>query len=146
MTIYRKIFKVKTVGCRAEGNLRPVWSDEIATIMPGVSYVVHKYNEIEGWCICECWVSDHPIRNHQRTMTDLETLATQPCVIEVLASYPGTLPILGILSISGGGSPESVDKEKKTLVFKGKSMKFKRMEKQRRTDGKEEDSYILDEG
>lgn len=146
MTIFRKIYKVATVGSRAEGNLRPAWADEMPDIMPGVSFVVHEYNEGEGWCICECWVSDHPIRNHQRNMSDLETLATEPCVIEVLPSHSSSPPILGILSLSGGGSPESVDLEKKTLVFKGKTMSFKRVEKNRRTDGQEEDLYILDEG
>ncbi len=146
MTIFRKIYKVKTVGSKQEGNLRPEWSDEISSLMPGISYVVHEYNEAEDWCICECWVSDHPIRNHQRNMSDLETLATEPCVIEVLPSHSSSPPILGILSLSGGGSPESVDLEKKTLVFKGKTMSFKRVEKNRRTDGQEEDLYILDEG
>jgi len=144
--IYRKIFKVRTVGSRETSDLRPEWADEMPNIMPGVSFVVHEYDEIEGWCICECWVSDHPIRNVARNMSDLEALATEPCVIEVLPSHLLSPPILSILSLSGGHSPESVDLKKKTLVFKGKIMAFKRVEKNRRTSGEEEDLYILDEG
>lgn len=146
MTIFRKIYKVATVGSRAEGNLRPAWADDMPDIMPGVSFVVHEYNEAEGWCICECWVSDHPVRGVARNMSDLESLATEPCVIEILSAHPSSPPTLAVLSLSGGHSPESVDLEKKTLVFKGKTMSFKRVEKNRRTDGQEEDLYILDEG
>ena len=144
--IFRKIFKVKTVGSREEtGDLRPAWADDMPNMMPGVSFVVHEYDENEGWCICECWVSDHPIRNIARNETDLETLATEPCVIEVLSTHPLSPSILAVLSLSGGDSLESVDLENKTLVFKGKTMSFKRVEKNRTSAG-EEDQYILDEG
>ena len=146
MTIFRKIYKVATVGSRAEGNLRPAWADEMPDIMPGVSFVVHEYNEDEGWCICECWVSDHPIRVVARNMSDLEALASHESVIEVLTDHPLSPEVLGILSLSGGHSPESVDLKKKTLVFKGKTMSFKRVEKHRTTAGIEEALYILDEG
>lgn len=144
--IYRKIFRVRTIGSRQTSNLRPEWADTMPDLMAGVSFVVHQYNETEDWCICECWGSDHPIRGVARNMSDLESLATEPCVIEVLSEHPLSPPTLAVLSLSGGHSPESVDLEKKTLVFKGKTMSFKRVEKHRTTAGIEEDHYILDEG
>lgn len=137
---------MKTIGSRETLDLRPEWADDMPTIMPGVSFVVHEYNEKKGWCICECWVSDHPISGIPRNMSDLEALESHESVIEVLTQHPLSPEILGILSLSGGHSPESVDLKKKTLVFKGKTMSFKRVEKNRRTDGIEEDLYILDEG
>ena len=79
-------------------------------------------------------------------MDDLQALASDESVIEVLTEHPLSPEVLGILSLSGGHSPESVDLEKKTLVFKGKTMSFKRVEKHRTTTGIEENHYILDEG
>ena len=141
--IYRKIFRVRTVGSKQTSDLRPEWADEMIS---GVSMVVYEYNYEEGWCVCECWVSDHPIRGTPRNMDDLEALASDESVIEVLTKHPLSPEILGILSLSGGHSPESVDLKKKTLVFKDKIMSFKRVEKHRTTAGLEEDHYILDEG
>jgi hypothetical protein len=134
---------VQTVGNKQEGNLRPEWADRM---IPCVSMVAHEYNYEEGWCICECWVSDHPIRGTPRNMDDLQALASDESVIEVLTEHPLSPEVLGILSLSGEHSPESVDLEKKTLVFKGKTMSFKRVEKHRTTAGIEESHYILDEG
>lgn len=146
MTVFRKIFKVKTIGNQKTGNLQPAWTDELSTIAPGVGMTVHEYNEAEGWCVCELWTSDHNIRSVIGKETDLDGLTTHPSVIEVLTSHPSSPPKLAILSLSGEGSLESVDLEKEELVFKGKTMKFKRVVKQKRTSGEEEDSYILDEG
>lgn len=146
MTVFRKIFKVKTIGSQKTGNLQPAWTDELLTIAPGVGMTVHEYNEAEGWCVCELWTSDHNIRSVIGKKSDLDGLATHPSVIEVLTSHPLSPSKLAILSLSGGGSPESVDLEKKTLIFKGKTMPFKRVEKNRTTSGVEEDHYILDEG
>lgn len=145
MTIHRKIFKVKTVGSRAEGNLRPAW--DMVTIMPGISSVIHEYNEAEGWCICECWGCDNSkIRNVARNMADLNSLASNEHVISVESSHALSPTILASISLSGGASPESVDREKKELVWKGKTIKYLRIEKNVRTDGKEEELFILDEG
>ena len=146
MTVFRKIFKVKTIGSQKEGNLQPAWTEELLTIAPGVGMAVHEYDEAEGWCVCELWTSDHNIRSIIGKKIDLDGLATHPSVIEVVTSHHLSPPKLAILSLSGGGSLESVDLEKKTLVFRDKTMSFKRVEKNVRTSGEEEDLYILDEG
>lgn len=147
MTIHRKIFKVKTQGSRAAGNLRPGW--EMAEIMPGVSTVVYEYNEAEGWCICECWVSDHPSKGHPRNKSDLDSLATNPLVIEVLTSYPLSPPLIGRLAISDNAALlESIDEKEKKIKLKNKAekMSFKRKFKEKDTGGKEHTKYVLDEG
>lgn len=141
--IFRKIFKVKTVGSRKQGNLRPEWSENLP---PSTSMVVYEYNEAEGWCICECWVSGHPIRTVPRTMADLNELAKESCVIEVLLSHPLSPIVVGRLSCTKNIDVTEVDDVKKTLKRKGKPMTFKYTRKKRGTHGREEEQYVLDEG
>lgn len=141
--IYRKLFRVKTVGSKQEGDLRPEWSGRLP---PSISMVVHEYDYVTQTCVCECWGSDHPIRAVSRNMSDLEELAKDPCVVEVLDTHPSSPEVIGVLSLSGGHSPESVDKAKKKLTFKGKTMSYKRIKKHKTTSGEEEELFILDEG
>lgn len=147
MTIYRKILKVKTQGSRAKGNLQPAW--EMAQIMPGVSTVVHEYNEKEGWCICEVWCSDHEGRGTKRSKAELDSLDTHESVIGVLTSHPLSPTIIGrVHRLSSDPTIETVDKENKEIKHKGKEkkIKFKREHKMKDTGGKEITKYILDEG
>lgn len=148
MTIYRKILKVKTTGNRLkDGNLRPAW--EMAKIMPGVSTVVYEYNEEEGWCICEVWCSDHDGRGTKRSKAELDSLASNENVIEVLTSHPSSKAVIGrVTRISDDPTIESVDKVKKEIKHKDKEkkIKYKREHKMKDTGGKEITKYILDEG
>lgn len=141
--IFRKIFKVKTVGSRKTGDLRPEWSGNLP---PGTSMVVHEYDEAEGWCICECWVSNHPSRTVPRSMVDLVELAKETCVIEVLPTHPLSPPIIGRLTVARNEHVESVNEQAKTLRRKGIEMSFKRKRKRMTTQGVEEEQFVLDEG
>lgn len=150
MTIHRLILKAKTVGNRLKaGDLRPILSDVIPILMPGVNMAVHKYNETDGWCICECWCSDHEGSGQPRTKTELNSLATHESVIEVLSSHPLSPAIIGrIHRLSSDPTIETVDKVKKEIKHKDKEkkIKFKRKYKMKDTKGKEITKYILDEG
>jgi hypothetical protein len=144
--IHRRIFKVKTVGSRAEGDLRPEFTDDfVSRYGTGINYRVLEYNEEEGWCVVECWCCDHPIvePEHRKNMTHLFALDKDPSVLEVLPSHPKSPPVLACLATS---THESVDEEKKEIVVKGRRGSFKRKERHTTTDGTEEDLYILDEG
>jgi len=146
--IHRRIFKVKTTGSRAhpENPLRPAWTDEfVARHGKGINYVVHEYNEDEGWCIVECWCSDHPCcePTERKSKADLEALEKDADVLEVLPSHPRSPPILGIVATS---VHESVDEERKEIVVRGRVGTFKRKIRHFTTAGEEEDLYILDEG
>lgn len=143
MTIFRKMFKVKTVGSRKQGNLAPEWHERLP---PSTSMVCHEYNETEGWCICELWVSDHPIRTVPRNMKDLNELAKDPCVIEVLHGHPLSPKTLGRLSVDKNADCTEVDMTAKTLKRHGKSMKFMHTRKKTGTHGKEFEQFVLDEG
>lgn len=154
MTIYRRILKVKTVGSRREGNLRPAISDRCPR---GINYVVHEYNEDEGWCIIEAWCSDHPIlpTEHQKDASHLEELAADPDVIQTIEKHPLSPPVLGRISYGSPASPKKVDLTAKTITVEvreldgrivEKTVSFKRVEKERTTRGTEYDNYILDEG
>jgi hypothetical protein len=166
MTVFRKVLKVKTVGSRVTGDLRPAFSDDfVEKYGCGINYVVHEYNEKEGWCIVEVWCSDHPILpvEHQKNMSHLEEVAKNPHVIETFEKHPLSPPVLGTISYGSPHSPKKVDLEAKTLTLdvtevvpqRGKApivritektVPFKRAEKARGTDGVEFDNYILDEG
>lgn len=143
MTIFRKMFKVKTVGSRKHGNLAPEWHERLP---PSTSMVCHEYNEKEGWCICELWVSDHPIRTVPRTMADLNQMANDPCVIEVVHDHHLSPKILGRLSCDITSDVTDVDGKLKTLKRKGKPMKFKYKREKTGTHGKKVKQYVLDEG
>jgi len=144
--IYRRIFKVKTTGSRDTGDLRPAFTDDfVEKYGRGINYVVHEYNEAEGWCVVECWCCDHPILEpeHRKNMTHLRALDKDPSVVEVLPSHPRSPPILGTLATS---RHESVDEEKKEITVKGRKGSYIRKEKTFTTLGEEIDLYILDEG
>jgi hypothetical protein len=140
MTMYRRLLKVRTVGSRAEGNLRPAFSDNFANKYVGINYVVHEYNEREGWCIVEAWCSDHPVLppEHRKDMRHLEELARDPNVIEVVPSHPLSPPVLGRITVS---VPDSVVEATGEVVVLGRRGKFIRKEKEMA-----QDIYILDEG
>ena len=144
MTVYRKLLKVKTAGSRAEGNLRPAFSDEFPNKYAGINYVVHEYNEAEGWCILEAWCSDHPILppEHQKNISHLNELSRNPHVIEIVEKHPLSPPVLGMFATA---THDSVDEEKKEIVVRGRKGKFIRKEKQM-THAGEKELYILDEG
>ena len=142
--IFRKIFKVKTIGnSKTTKDLRPEWTERLPT---SISMVTYEFNEEEGWIICELWCSDHPIRQVPRTMKDLNELAKDPCVIEVVHNHPLSPKILGRLSLEKNPNCTDVDLTKKTLKQRGKSMKFMRKRKKRGTHGKEIEQFVLDEG
>ena len=142
--IFRKLFKVRTLGnSKTTKDLRPEWAERLPV---SVSMVCHEYNETEGWCICELWVSDHPTRQVPRTMKDLNELAKDPCVIEVLHGHPLSPKTLGRLSVDKNVDCTDVDLTAKTLKRHGKPMKFIRTRKKRGTHGKEIEQFVLDEG
>jgi len=142
MTVHRRIFKVKTVGSRVTGDLRPAISD---TVPRGINYAVHEYNEDEGWCIVECWCSDHPCCEpaERKGRAELEALDGDPDVLEILPSHPNSPPILGRIATT---THEEVDEEKKEITVRGRKGTYIRKEKVVTTSGEEIDVYILDEG
>jgi len=143
MTIFRKMFKVKTVGSRKQGNLAPEWHRRLP---PSTSMVCHEYNEEEGWCICELWVSDHPIRTVPRTMADLNNMAKDPCVLEVVRHHHLSPKIVGRLGCVKNSDVTDINEKDKTLKRKGKPMNFKYKREKTGTHGKKEEQYVLDEG
>jgi len=139
MAIHRKILKVKTVGSRQTGDLRPELSD---TLPSGFNYAVLEYDEAENTCIVECWCSDHPLQEKQRTVADLSEISKNSAVIEVLESHPKSPRVLGVVSTTAF---ENVDDVKKEITVKGKRGAFLRKERIE-AHGENFDSYILDEG
>lgn len=167
MTVFRKILKVRTTGRRDDPTnpLRPAFSDEFSEKYAGVNYVVHEYNEAEGWCIVELWCSDNPILppEHQKNMSHLEEVAKNPAVIETVVNHPLSPPVLGRISYGSPSSPKKVDTVAKTITLDmtevvpitnqtpitrtvTKTVPYKRVERVTGTHGLEFDEYILDEG
>jgi len=140
MTIHRKILKVKTVGSRQTGDLRPKLSD---TLPIGFNYAVLEYDEVENTCIVECWCSDHPLHEKPKTKADLDEISNHSTVLEGLQSHSKSPPILGSIAIS---FPETINEAKKEITSHGKTGKFLRKIKIHTTTGEEQDEYILDEG
>lgn len=143
--IHRKIVKAKTSGSRATRDLQPEFSERLPH---GLNYGVLEYNETEGWCIVELWCSDHPVirEDIQKSMSDLEAFAKDSAVLEILQSHPKSPEILGSMGVGGLHSPKLIDKEKKLVEFEGRTGNYKRKIKRKRSDGLEEDYYVLDEG
>lgn len=143
--IHRKIVKVNTTGSRATRDLRPEFSERLAH---GLNYAVLEYNEAEGWCVVELWCSDHSLLKvaDQKGMADLEDFSADSAVIENLTSHPASPPLLASIGFGGLNSPKVINAKNKVLEFEGRQGNFLRKKKRKRTDGKEEDFYIVDEG
>jgi len=138
MTIYRKMFKIKTIGSSKEGNLKP----EIVEKMPaGINLVVHEYNEAAGWAIVELYCSDHPLLDskYRKTMADLEKLKNDLSIIESVASHPNSPAILATFHIKTELAT-AIDETAKTLTVKGVTAKFVRKTNDPRRQ------IIIDEG
>jgi len=149
MTIYRRIFRVRIAGSRTTGDLRPAFAERIRDEHRGVNLRALEYNEEEGWCVVECWCSDHPILSpeERKTQADLERIDMDPDVIEVLKSHSRSPVKLASIAVSPGSlTLDRVDEEAKTIILSGREVKFLRRERIHDTAGREVDLYILDEG
>jgi len=137
--IYRKLLKVRVAGSSDKGNLRPAFTDYFTEKYSGINFVVHEYNEREGWCIVEVWCSDHPVLppEHRKNMKHLEELAKDPNVIEEVRTHPLSPPIVGRIIVS---TPNSVDEVSNEVVISGNRFKYIRKDKVRGMD-----VYVLDE-
>lgn len=154
MTVYRRKFKCKTAGSRAEANLHPVLSNVIPN---GINTVVHSYDEPNGTCIVEAWCSDHEIlpAQHRKTEADLQALDGLPCILEVLENDPKNPGVLGTISISeeaakiglpNPGLITAVDRKNKQITFLGKQHTYVRTDRFKDTKGAEHEQFVLDEG
>ena len=138
MTVYRKIYKCRTVGSKAEGNLRPEIVDRLPT---GINCCVLEYNEAEGWAIVEFFCSDHPLleEKFRKGRDDLERLRTDPSVIETLATHPNSPPVLGGFAIRPELA-EAIDETAGEVMVRGVRAKFVRKSPEPRI------GLIIDEG
>ena len=137
---------MKTTGARKTGDLRPVFTDNfVETYGTGINFVVHEYNEKEGWCIVECWCSDHAVLDikDQKKDTDLQKIDAHASVIEVLPSYMRSPSVLASIKTI---QHDSVDEAKKEITVHGKKGKFVRKDKKKDHSGKDIDLWVLDEG
>jgi len=130
--IYRKILKVKTIGSKREGNLRPFISD--VEKPQGLSYVVYEYNVDEGWCILELYGSDSPLMDHQIKPVDLDKIAKHDQVLEELKTHRLSPKVIGRFQFAL--EELDIDEIEKTVKHKktGKVGKFIRKEKDRATE------------
>lgn len=134
----RKILKVKTIGSREEGNLRPIVSDNLPM---GVNLVVLEYNETEKWAIVEIFGSDYGIIPKEKRITTekINSVVKSDDVIDELASHsesPISIASIGIIR----DKVDSYNKTTKKAVIKGKSYNVKRVE-----DTGDEEILIIDE-
>lgn len=131
---------MKTTGSRRTGDLQPD-----IDLPQGINSNTLEYNEQEGWCVLECWCSDHTVmkQEHKKTNVDLEALDSQPCVIEVLKTHNKSPVVIGRILTN---VEDGVDENNKELTVQGKKHKYMLKEKHVTTGGVEENRYVLDEG
>lgn len=139
----RKILKVKTVGTRTEGNLRPALTDDL---LRGLNLVVHEYDETEGTAIIEIFGSDHlALKSEERlTPAKMSEMLKHVSVIEELTTHPKSPPIICRLAVSLDSVAEEVDEQEKTFVKKETKGKHKYLRKDKGHRG--EDILVMDEG
>lgn len=139
----RKILKVKTIGSKAEKNLKPI----IASVLPqGVNMTVHLYNEVENTCICELWGSNKDFLKADDRMTTakLNKVLAHSSVLEQLNNHPSSPKKL--YSFSEIAEHFEVDDTKKVAKSKkdNKEHSFKRKEKRKR-HGEEIEMIVFEE-
>ena len=139
---------MKTLGSRETGDLRPEISDNLPH---GLNYLVLEYDETAQTCVVEAWCSNHLLlkAEDRKNMVDLQALDKHPATVKTLPSHAKSPKTLGrfALSVRAHSPPNAeVDKEKKTVKFQGRQGPYKRMVKQKTTDGTDEELYVLDEG
>lgn len=143
MTVYRRIFKVTTLGSRLTGNLRPAFTDDFGRNYHGVNFSVLEYEESAGTCVLEVWCSDHPAQPDGGTPeTVLDKVAQHPAVLSLVQSHPKSPPILGGVATT---APDSVDEAKMTVTVKGNTGTYLRKEMIQTPQGPVA-RYVLDEG
>jgi hypothetical protein len=143
MTIFRKILRVKTVGSRETGDLRPAIVDDT---LKGVNTLVLEYSLDDSEAIVEIWGSNHPIVPAEARMNadKIAKVSGHPSVIEELATHPLSPAKIG--QISGRVGSFKADKARKVAIREGKEYPYKRIEKRTFTDGLNYDVVIFDEG
>ncbi len=144
MTVYRRILKVKTIGTRAGGDLRPAFMDNFGNDFPGIGYTVLAYDEVAGVCVLEACCSDNPAQppGGARPEAALSAVARHPAVLSTLASHPNSPHI--IMSVNTV-VPDSVDENQKTITVKGNTGPYLRKETVQTPQGTVV-RYIIDEG
>jgi len=156
MTIHKKLFKVKTIGTREEGNLKPILADYLPK---GIHLASLQYNEAEKWAIVLCWCSDHELlpASERHRESDLIALASQPSIIEVLPDDHPLMPKKPFTSISLSETIKTPFKDEKlppplpsneatkTVRYKNREWKYLRKRQYTDTDGRTVQEYILEE-
>lgn len=145
--ITRKILKVKTLGSRKTGDLRPAFSEQTPE---GINYSVHEYNESEGWCIVEFWGSDHSIlpAKQRINVKKIRRMTGHSSVIAELQSHPSSplmLAQIGVVLAS-----YKLDEKKKIIIDEEDiSHPYLRVSKETKRagrDSEEQKIVIVDEG
>lgn len=144
MTVYRTILKVRTIGSRVSGDLRPAFMDNFGNDFPGIGYSVLEYDEAGGTCVLEASCSDNPAQppGGARPKAALSAVAKHPAVLSTLSSHPNSPHI--ICSI-GTVAPDSVNEDQKTITVKGNTGPYLRKEVVQTSQGPVV-RYIVDEG
>jgi hypothetical protein len=121
--IKRKILKVKTIGSKKEGNLRPSIVDNLTN---GLNLKVLEYDELNNECIVEVWGSDHTLVKDKVSDSKLNKISKDKNVLEEFSTHPK----------SGGYKVIVSEKKVKlkrnsplSIEYKGKKVNFKRVEK-----------------
>jgi hypothetical protein len=135
----RKILRVKTVGSRASGNLKPLLTNALPQ---GVHLTVLEYNESNGTCIVEIYGSDSEMAVKPITAEILNSVKAHQSVIEELQTHS-----LSPKKIAGFSVPDkSVTVDTKTGEVThnttGKKAKLIRTE----TDYRGDKTVVVDEG